>query len=221
MTGQITVGSTVINVTSAGLYGSVATQVSGGTNFWDPSAPYTSIAVSNPPPDTDIIGLNVGGRKTITFSQAVVDPVLALVSWNGTIIDFGTPLEILSEGEGYWGTGFFDLNSAGTGFTGVSAVHGTIRLPGTFTTITVTDTGEYLARLHRRGHGARGGRSGSGPDAGARAGHARPSWPQASRPCRGEAGCGGLRQGRTRPGIVTQAEARSPPPARRCPRRGR
>jgi hypothetical protein len=117
--------------------------VTGATpNYWTPSAPYVSTAVSNPPPAGELIALGIGGTKTISFSQPVVDPVLALISWNGNVVDFGTPIQILRSGRGYWGTGSFLLNGSGTGFTGIGEVHGTIRLPGTFTTITFTDTTE-------------------------------------------------------------------------------
>lgn len=141
VSGSLQVGATTVGVTYSGLY--AFAQTSGGTNYWIPSAPYTSATVSNPPPDPDIIALGTGGTKTITFSQAVVDPILALVSWNGNVTDFGTAIDVLSEGAGYWGSGTFAVNGAGTGFTGMGEAHGTIRLPGTFTSITFTDTTEY------------------------------------------------------------------------------
>ena len=117
-------------------------QTDGGTNFWSPGTPYISAAVDNAPPPSDIIALSAGGTKTITFSKAVVNPLIALVSWNGNVVDFGVPIEILSYGAGYWGNGTPVLNPAGTGFTGSGEVHGVIRLPGTYTQITFTDTGE-------------------------------------------------------------------------------
>lgn len=138
--GNLAVGSTSVGVTFSGAYSFA--QTSSGTNYWNPSAPYVSTAVDNAPPASDIIGLNVGGTATITFSEAVVDPLLALVSWNGNVVDFGVPIEILSSGAGYWGSGTFGLNAAGTGFTGSGEVHGVIRLPGTFTSITFTHTSE-------------------------------------------------------------------------------
>lgn len=138
--GTLTVGTTTVGVTYSGPYYFV--QASGGINYWNPSAPYISGTVSNAPPATDIIALGFGGTKTITFSQAVVDPLIALVSWNGNTVDFGTPIEILSYGAGFWGNGTPILNGAGTGFFGSGEVHGVIRLPGTFTQITFTDTTE-------------------------------------------------------------------------------
>lgn len=141
--GTLLVGATSVDVTYSGLYAFVQTGAAGETNYWNPSAPYVSGTVGNAPPGTDIIALGAGGAKTITFSQAVVDPVLALVSWNGNVVDFATPIEILSEGTGYWGGGTMVLNGTGTGFTGNGEVHGVIRLPGTFTAISFTDTSEY------------------------------------------------------------------------------
>lgn len=138
--GSLTVGSTTVNVTYSGPYSFA--QTSGGTNYWSPSAPYLSSAVSNAPPASDIIGLNTGGTKTITFSQPVVDPLLALVSWNSNVVDFGVPIQFLSYGAGFWGNGTPVLNSAGTGFTGSGEVHGVIRLAGTYSSISFTDTSE-------------------------------------------------------------------------------
>jgi hypothetical protein len=138
--GTLTVGASTVNVTYSGSYYDV--QTSGGINYWNPAAPYISAAVDNAPPASDIIELNVGGTKTITFSQAVVDPLIALVSWNGNIVDFGVPIEVLSYGNGYWGNGTPILNNAGTGFFGSGEVHGVIRLPGTYTSITFNDTAE-------------------------------------------------------------------------------
>lgn len=139
--GTLQVGMTSVNVAYSGDY--YFAQTAGGTNYWNPSAPYLSAAVSNAPPASDIIALGAGGTKTITFSQAVVDPIFALVSWNGNVTDFGTSIDLLSQGAGYFGNGSFVINAAGTGFTGSGEAHGAIRLPGTFTSITFTDTTEY------------------------------------------------------------------------------
>lgn len=138
--GTATVGATPVTVTFSGAY--LFAQTGGGTNYWVPGAPYVSGAVDNAPPASDMIALNAGGAKTITFSQPVIDPILALVSWNGVTVDFGTPIQILSFGTGFWGSGTPVLNGGGTGFTGNGEVHGAIRLPGTFTSITFTDTAE-------------------------------------------------------------------------------
>lgn len=141
VSGTLTVGSSIIDVTFSGAYG--FSQTSGGTNYWNPPTPYISPLVDNAPPSSDIIGLGSGGSATIKFSEVIQDPILALVSWNGNIVDFGVPIEILSYGAGYWGDGIPILNSSGTGFYGNGEVHGVIRLPGSYSSITFTHTSEY------------------------------------------------------------------------------
>ena len=98
--------------------------------------------MENAPPASDIIGLSTGGTATITFSEAVKDPLLALVSFNGNTVDFGVPIEILSYGSGYWGNGTPILNIDGDGFFGSGEVHGVIRVPGSFTSLSFTHTTE-------------------------------------------------------------------------------
>jgi hypothetical protein len=141
--GTLTIGPTTVDVSYSGAISFA--QTSGGTNYWNPSAPYISATVENAPPASDIIALNIGTGATpatITFSQAVQDPLLALVSWNGNTVDFGVPIEILSYGAGYWGNGTPVLNAAGTGFFGSGEVHGVIELPGSYTSISFTHTSE-------------------------------------------------------------------------------
>ena len=140
VTGTLSVDMSTIDVAFSGPY-SIA-QTSGGTNYWEPSAPYISSTVSNAPPASDIIELSAGGTATITFSEPVQDPLVALVSWNGNTVDFGVPINILSYGYGYWGNGTPILNPGGTGFFGSGEVHGVIELPGTFTSISFTHTSE-------------------------------------------------------------------------------
>lgn len=103
--GSMSDGVNSVDVTFSGAYSGA--QISGGTNYWSPNAPYLSATVSNAPPASDIIQLGTGGLKTITFSQAVHNPLIALVSWNGNHVDFapGSNLLYLSSGHGYWGTG--------------------------------------------------------------------------------------------------------------------
>ena len=139
--GNLSVGSTTVNVTYTGAYSFA--QTSGGTNYWasNPSI-YTSASVDNGPASSDIIGLNAGGTKTITISQSVHNPLIGLVSWNANTVDFGVPISVLSFGCGYWGCGTPVVNATGTGFYGNGEVHGVIELLGDFTSITFTDTSE-------------------------------------------------------------------------------
>jgi hypothetical protein len=138
--GTLDVGGTAVDVTFSGAYSFA--QTVGGTNYWSPAAPYIGAAVDNAPPAADIIALNSAGTATITFSQAVVNPLIALVSWNGNTVDFGVPINVLSYGAGYWGNGTPVLNATGTGFFGSGEVHGVIELPGTYTSISFTHTSE-------------------------------------------------------------------------------
>jgi hypothetical protein len=141
VTGILTIDSNTIDVTFSGLY-SLA-QINGGTNYWDPSTPYISATVDNAPPASDIIELSAGGTATITFSEAVTDPVIALVSWNGNTVDFGDDrIQFLSYGQGYWGNGTPQISPDGTGFYGNGEVHGVIQLTGDYTSITFTHTSE-------------------------------------------------------------------------------
>lgn len=139
--GALNVGATVVGVTYSGPY--LFAQTAGGTNFWSPAAPYLSTTVDNAPPAADIIGLSQGGAKTITFSESVHNPLIALVSWNGNSVDFaaGSNLQYLSWGCGYWGCGSF-ANTTSTHFDGSGELHGVIELLGDFTSISFTDTSE-------------------------------------------------------------------------------
>lgn len=139
--GDLLVGSTSVGVGYTGTGSHAFVQTAGGTNYWTGSA-YTNGTVDNAPPASDIIALNTGGTVTITFSQTVVDPYIGLVSWNGNTVDFGVPIVIDSFGPGFWGSGTPVLNATGTGFFGSGEVHGVIRLPGSFDSITFSHTSE-------------------------------------------------------------------------------
>jgi len=89
-----------------------------------------------------MIALVTGGVSTVTFSQPIKDPYFALVSWNSNTVDFNTPIEVVSFGAGYWGSGTPIVNAAGDGFFGSGEVHGVIRLPGTFSSISFSHTSE-------------------------------------------------------------------------------
>lgn len=140
-TGTLDVQGTPVGVAFSGTWGFVQSSGS-GINYWNPPGPYQSGLVDNAPPGTDIVALNTGGTATVTFSEPVRDPLLALVSWNGNTVDFGVPIEILSFGQGYWGNGTPVLNDSGTGFFGQGEVHGVIRLPGVHSAVEFTHTSE-------------------------------------------------------------------------------
>jgi MYXO-CTERM domain-containing protein len=129
------------NDTPGTLYGA---QVSGGTNFWNPAAPYISAEVENSPPDTDIIQLAGGLNQTyrVLLSEPIKDPVMAIVSLGspgiGCTYDFDSPFTIVSQGVGYWGGSDTALTALeGDVLQGYEG-HGTIRFIGTFSTFSWT-----------------------------------------------------------------------------------
>ena len=146
-TGRITVGESTTEVRiDVGSAGFAFVQSGGeGTYYWtevEPALrPYTGGAVANAPPTPDIVALNKGGPKTITFSPAVTNPYIALLSWNGNTVRFSAPFEKVSEGCGEFGCGTFSLRP-GNSFYGDDEPHGIIRFLGTFSSITFTDTTE-------------------------------------------------------------------------------
>lgn len=141
-TGEIHVqGETVqIGYSATGSHGFVQTGT--GINYWT-GTPYTQGTVDNAPPAAELIALNSAGEVSIVFSRPVVDPYIAITSWNGNTVEFGQPISFDSYGAGYWGNGTPQMNSAGTGFYGNGEVHGVIRLKGTYQSLSFTHTSEY------------------------------------------------------------------------------
>ena len=140
--GSLSVGMTSVGVTYTGPY--AFAQTSGGTNYWQPNAPYLSSTVSNGPGDSgnsDIIALTAAGTHTISFSSTVHNPLITLVSFNGANVTFapGSNLNFLSSGCGFWGCGSFGSTTS-TSFTGVGELHGVVQLQGDFDSITFTNT---------------------------------------------------------------------------------
>ena len=110
-----------------------------GTDFWVDGG-YTQGAV-NRPVGTDLIALDRGGLKTITFASPLTDVYIAFTSWNGNTVSFSSPFTLVSEGCGFWGCGSFNT-AGGTGFSTASEVHGVLKFAGTHTSISFTDTSE-------------------------------------------------------------------------------
>ena len=111
-----------------------------GTNYWAPSSPYTSLAVPNGPPNSDIIALTGGrgtGTNTFTFSAPVVNPILSINSLGapGSVVDyiFSNPFDLLSQGTGYWGAG--TLTQPQPNVLEGQEGDGTLRFDGTFSAI--------------------------------------------------------------------------------------
>ncbi|QMW23527.1 PEPxxWA-CTERM sorting domain-containing protein [Sandaracinobacteroides saxicola] len=123
-----------------------------GTNYWlnggSPWAAYDG--VSNVPGNVDFIAPNGDGvTHTITFSSAVTNPYIAVISLGRTNVPtqwtFGAPVSIVDQGQGFFGNGVFTLS--GNSVTAGEA-HGILRLTGTFTSVTLrTDTTEFWSGL--------------------------------------------------------------------------
>lgn len=130
-------------------------QTGAGTNYWNPTAPYISAQVDNAPPAAEMMAL-VGGTGgdvyTITLSEAIKDPIMAIVSLGNPNLkityDFNRPFAIVSQGAGYWG-GTSAANCAATpascslqqlpgDILQGNEGHGTIQFLGTFSTFSWT-----------------------------------------------------------------------------------
>lgn len=163
---------TTINVTFTSTSPlSPAAQLNGGTDYWASGAfgasgrvparsPYTNSGtnpVNNIPTGTDIIRMSSQSTYTLTFDKLVSDIYLAFVSLNGNAWTFNTQAILLSAGgmnvdgagvddRGYWGsttTTAISTPSAGQWvLSGNGEPHGTILLPGSFTSISWTGGGE-------------------------------------------------------------------------------
>lgn len=122
-----------------------AAQTSGGTNFWatNPSTYTSPPTVDNSPPDSDIIRLTGGtstGTQTLTFSQPVVNPVMAILSLGqpGAPVqyNFDAGFTILNNGPGFFGNGA--LTALPGNILQGQEGHGIIQFNGTFSSISWT-----------------------------------------------------------------------------------
>ncbi len=144
--GQITVPGAVnpVDVTFAATFADGSSgnlffaQTAGGTNYWNPTTPYISPQVENAPPDSDILAL-IGGVNqiyTVTLSEPIKDPIMALVSVGSRSIpityEFDSPFTIVSQGVGYWGGGASALDQQPNNVLAGAEGHGTIQFIGTF-----------------------------------------------------------------------------------------
>ncbi len=116
-------------------------QTGSGTNLWTGDA-YTKGFVTNAPTAGELVRLDLAGTVSIHFSKAVRNPLIALLSWNTIVADFNGPIEVVSNGEGWYGKGTPIVNAAGTGFFGSGEVHGIIKLLGDYETVTFTHSQE-------------------------------------------------------------------------------
>ncbi len=129
-----------------------------GFDYWrdntaTPYPAYVSGDVTNVPSTVDLIAISGNGTSTntVTFSQPVVNPYMAIVSLGqpgiGTTYFFDAPFSIVSFGQAYWGNG--TLTNAGGNINGGHTLvgfegQGVIQFMGTFSSISWTTTsGEH------------------------------------------------------------------------------
>ncbi|MEN8123415.1 MAG: PEP-CTERM sorting domain-containing protein [Bacteroidota bacterium] len=164
--GTITTPTATVDITYNNPQGIGFFQASGGIDYWQnghsgrnpATSPYTSDKVDNIPTGTDIVALQHAGSQTLTFSEAIANPVFSYVSLNGNGYAFDQDFEILSFGHssdgndnGYWGSGTSYKNIVDLGggnfeyqLLGTGEPHGTLRFTGTFDTVTWTSlSNEY------------------------------------------------------------------------------
>lgn len=154
--GTITTTTSTVTVTYSNPQGVGFYQPSGGTDYWTggagPTSPYTSAIVDNRPTGTDIIALRWAGNQTLSFSEAIANPVFGFVSLNGNGYAFDQDFEILSLGGvdgnacGFWGCGgaekvvvdlgggIFEYRLIANNVGGFEP-HGALRFTGAFDTV--------------------------------------------------------------------------------------
>ncbi len=142
--GSISLGGQTVNVTYTGEID--FTQLNNtGYNYYTPSTTY-----AGGPSTGDMIAISGNSAAhTFTFSQAVTDPVMALVSLGqpGSVVsyNFDAPFTILSQGPGtVYGGCSTCLSGSGTSTLAGTEGDGIIQFSGTFTSLSWTATGsEY------------------------------------------------------------------------------
>jgi len=140
-----------IGVTYTGNYSFVQTGT--GTNYWTENgtpAPYTGNSViDNAPTASEMIALNLSARHSITFSEAILNPVMTIVSMGQPNLpvsyDFDTDFSVLSNGVGYWSfangglPGTYTLDNVQDILTG-NELHAAIQFNGLISGITWTSS---------------------------------------------------------------------------------
>lgn len=142
---------------AAGTIGSVGVTYNGQvtyffTNYpsWSPASTYEGGAVGNAPSPHNIIGLTGGantGTDTIMFSQAVVDPVMAIWSLGqgGIAAQFvfnsSEPFSVVAGGPSaeYSGSSIYTGGTCPANAVCGAEGNGTIQFNGTFTSLTWTN----------------------------------------------------------------------------------
>jgi hypothetical protein len=138
--GAIDTGVATVDVTLVGLIDSF---VDGDYYYNNSSTGYTSASGTfGGLAPSDMIQEWNSGAVTITFSEAVVNPYISLVSVgrdylpvNYTFSDLENPIEVLSFGSNYWGYGGYSVVGENT-FVG-REFNGILRLTGIYDELTI------------------------------------------------------------------------------------
>lgn len=141
-----------VTVTYEGTVPVAFAQLGSGINYWTEGspAPYTGSAIiDNAPTAAEMIALNGAGTHVLSFSTAVLNPVLAIVSMGqptfAVTYDFDTPFEVLSNGVGYWSyansgnPGTYTHDTTTDSLTG-SELHAAIQFSGAVSSIKWTSS---------------------------------------------------------------------------------
>jgi hypothetical protein len=147
-TGTITAGSQTINVSYTGDVPGAQTNGS-GQNYYLPASTFENSTVANAPTSPDIIQLAEGYpyTDTLTFSSAIVNPIIDIVSLgapgNTVSYNFNAAPTILGQGTDDWNGCNTCLTVSGNTLSGTEG-SGVIQFDGTITSISWTATGgEY------------------------------------------------------------------------------
>ena len=136
-TGTLTIGSQVVGVT---LTGSTPDLLDNGTYYYDNAntGGTTSAGTYGGYLPSDMLQVSNASFFTLTFSQAIVNPYIALVSVGqpnlAVAYTFDSNVSVLSSGSNYWGNGTYA--TAGNTFTG-SEFNGVLQLQGSFTSMNI------------------------------------------------------------------------------------
>lgn len=138
--GTLTVEGTPITV---GYSGDVSGySLGGGHNYYrNGGTAWAAYDAVNAPITSDHIETDLRGLKTITFSQAVLDPILAIISVGQNAVpitySFDQSFTILDQGQGYWGIDGNGAQVSGNTFVG-NEWHGMVQFHGAITSISWT-----------------------------------------------------------------------------------
>lgn len=135
-TGTILVDGSNVGVTMTNSANNHFVTTGAGTNYWTNPATYTTsnctagaTCADNAPPASDIVALGAGGTVSLSFTETLKDVYFAFVSWNINEGVYSTPVEILSYGSGFWGSGTPTQTNATT-IAHSGETHGTLLLAG-------------------------------------------------------------------------------------------